>query len=333
MLVMDCCNYLQYKQSFYRPQFYENGFYGRDYYGHPYQSYYAHTNYYSQQWPNSASLSDYVYNPKEARIRKAMRESSRDQTVGTAPTASPRGGRRSQTWLNGPEEHLMMTPPPPDLRSEMCGNPIFSGHASSLSQFMPPMNAYTKLVHVLPSSGWLQESPTYIQHDPMAELQQHQAHMWHQYQEPLRPCAADPSYMLDSHPPLYQETNGNDLQSHKKCKSQTDELLATKAIDENNAKQEKIEREVDNTFIPTENNTVVVQNPFDGDDEMKLKKQPPPLTQRNGSLKALPDFNEAFGSTERGRFQSPPDPRLAPNKSYLDSFLLNDGIKFYDYHA
>ncbi|XP_031334787.1 uncharacterized protein LOC116164716 isoform X2 [Photinus pyralis] len=329
MSVMDCCNYLQYKQSFYRPQFYENGFYNRDYYGHPYQSYYAHANYYSQQWPNSASLSDYVYNPKEARIRKAMRESSRDQTLGAAPTTSPRGGRRTQTWLNGPEEHLMMTPPPPDLSSQMCGNPIFPGHPSSVGQFMPPMNAYTKLVHVLPSSGWLQDSPTYMQHNPMAELQHHQAHMWHQYQESLRPCA-DPSYMLHSHPPPYQETNGNDLQSHKKCKSQTDELLATKV--ENRAKLEKIERKVDSTFLPAEE-TVIVQNPFDGDDEVKLKKQSSSMSHPNGSVKALPDFNEAFGSTERGRFQSPPDPRLAPNKSYLDSFLLNDGIKFYDYHA
>lgn len=48
--------------------------------------------------------------------------------------------------------------------------------------------------------------------------------------------------------------------------------------------------------------------------------------------KALPDFNEAFGSTERGRFQSPPDPRLGPNKGYLDYFFPNSGMKFEDYH-
>lgn len=53
-------------------------------------------------------FSDYVYNPKEARIRKAMREASRERVVGTAPIPSPRGGRRPQTWTNNPEEQLMM---------------------------------------------------------------------------------------------------------------------------------------------------------------------------------------------------------------------------------
>lgn len=47
--------------------------------------------------------------------------------------------------------------------------------------------------------------------------------------------------------------------------------------------------------------------------------------------KPLPDFNEAFGSTERGRFQSPPDPRLAPNKGYIDYFFDSGQIKFDDY--
>lgn len=49
------------------------------------------------------------------------------------------------------------------------------------------------------------------------------------------------------------------------------------------------------------------------------------------SSKPLPDFNEAFGSTERGRFQSPPDPRLAPNKNYLDYFFNNSPVKYEDY--
>lgn len=47
--------------------------------------------------------------------------------------------------------------------------------------------------------------------------------------------------------------------------------------------------------------------------------------------KALPDFNEAFGSTERGRFQSPPDPRLGPGKGYLDYFFPSNGLKYEDY--
>lgn len=45
----------------------------------------------------------------------------------------------------------------------------------------------------------------------------------------------------------------------------------------------------------------------------------------------LPDFNQAFGSTERGRFQSPPDPRLGPEKEYLDFFNDNFTIKSEQY--
>lgn len=50
------------------------------------------------------------------------------------------------------------------------------------------------------------------------------------------------------------------------------------------------------------------------------------------SSKPLPDFNEAFGSTERGRFQSPPDPRLVPNKNYIDYMFNNIPVKYEDYH-
>ncbi|CAG9814243.1 unnamed protein product [Phaedon cochleariae] len=65
--------------------------------------------------------------------------------------------------------------------------------------------------------------------------------------------------------------------------------------------------------------------------------QPPaaPAPAKRPPTKPLPDFNEAFGSTERGRFQSPPDPRLGPNKGgYLDLFY-GDGcppaVKFEDF--
>lgn len=56
---------------------------------------------------------------------------------------------------------------------------------------------------------------------------------------------------------------------------------------------------------------------------------------KKAAPKPLPDFNEAFGSTERGRFQSPPDPRLTANtKGYLDFFYEEDAqIKFEDYQA
>ncbi|KAF5297734.1 hypothetical protein FQR65_LT09908 [Abscondita terminalis] len=355
MLIMDCCNYMQYKHSYYRPPFYDNGFCNRDYYGHPYQNYYANASYYPHQWPNSTSFSDYVYNPKEARIRKAMREASREQTLGAAPISSPRGGRRSQHWVAAPEEQLLMTPPP-ELGSPMCSNPIFPGHPTNVGQFMPSMDAYTKLVHVLPPSGWLQDSPTYIQHNPMAELQQHQSHMWHQYQEPIRSCGDSP-YLLDAHQSPYQDAGGTDSLPHKKPKSQTnvstnsrksDEVVTIKCNSENGAKQEKVDE--NNTQMSTDSGnshrnhsytnickeTIILQNPFDRDDEMKLTKNTLCLIKKSvskQSTKALPDFNEAFGSTERGRFQSPPDPRLAPNKSYLDCIFFNDTNKFYDYQA
>ncbi|KAF2881420.1 hypothetical protein ILUMI_24760, partial [Ignelater luminosus] len=308
---------------------------------------------------------DYVYNPKEARIRKAMREASRERAVGAAPIPSPRGGRRSQTWTNTPEEQLMMAPSP-ELGGPLCGSPIFPGPTPpAVGQFMQPINTYTKLVHVLPSSGWLQDSPTYLQHNPMAELQQHQATMWQQYQEPMRPPCTGPTYMLDSQINLYQEVNPSDVLPQKKCKSEVDAFPTNSSVPTNatpppppppppksdSEKVVKIEKMEENnkettvddtqtlvdstnieqseTFLPVFQETVVVQNPFDKDDDMKLKKPPVPPLKRNGSrqsIKALPDFNEAFGSTERGRFQSPPDPRLAPNKSYLDCFFLNDGI-------
>ncbi|KAK4880012.1 hypothetical protein RN001_008158 [Aquatica leii] len=287
-----------------KPPFYDNGFYNRDYYGHPYQNYYTNASYYPHQWPNSASFSDYVYNPKEARIRKAMREASREQTLGAAPMSSPRGGRRSQSWTTNPEEHMMM-------------------------------------------------------HNAMAELQQHQAHMWHQYQEPIRPCGESP-YLLEAYQNLYQDAGSNNILPHKKCKTQinsipnnrkSDEVTTIKSNSENGAKQEKIdETKRDNAQILTDTGnihrtesflnaceeTIIVQNPFDRDDDMKLKKNLLPLIKKNIAkqpTKALPDFNEAFGSTERGRFQSPPDPRLAPNKSYLDYIFFNDTNKFYDYQA
>ncbi|XP_057667608.1 transcription factor Sox-18-like isoform X3 [Diorhabda carinulata] len=55
------------------------------------------------------------------------------------------------------------------------------------------------------------------------------------------------------------------------------------------------------------------------------------ITPKKPSTKPLPDFNEAFGSTERGRFQSPPDPRLAPNKGFLDLFEEGPPLKFEDF--
>ncbi|KAJ8938200.1 hypothetical protein NQ318_011696 [Aromia moschata] len=78
------------------------------------------------------------------------------------------------------------------------------------------------------------------------------------------------------------------------------------------------------------------QRQFEKAEDAKMKKPAVPPQVRTSSKKPmpkpLPDFNEAFGTTERGRFQSPPDPRLAPNKGYLDFFYEdNSQIKFDDF--
>lgn len=42
-------------------------------------------------------FADYVYNPKEARIRKAMRDANRERSMGVAPAT--RAARRTQPWV------------------------------------------------------------------------------------------------------------------------------------------------------------------------------------------------------------------------------------------
>ncbi|KAJ8948928.1 hypothetical protein NQ314_008330 [Rhamnusium bicolor] len=89
-------------------------------------------------------------------------------------------------------------------------------------------------------------------------------------------------------------------------------------------------------FMPVYGQSVVTQSQFEKIEDVKMKKPPVPpqirASTKKPSPKPLPDFNEAFGSTERGRFQSPPDPRLAPNKGYLDFFYEDSSqIKFDDF--
>lgn len=64
---------------------------------------------------------------------------------------------------------------------------------------------------------------------------------------------------------------------------------------------------------------------------LKQKNNNTSAPQKSFNSKALPDFNEAFGSTERGRFQSPPDPHYGPNKGYLDYFFDNNSMKYSDF--
>lgn len=51
------------------------------------------------------------------------------------------------------------------------------------------------------------------------------------------------------------------------------------------------------------------------------------IRQEKKNANSLPDFNQAFGSTEIGRFQSPPDPRLTPQKEYIEFFSANFTIR------
>lgn len=56
-------------------------------------------------------LSDYVYNPKEARIRKAMREATRERSIGASPMLPRPNARRPppHPWMTpSHEEQLMM---------------------------------------------------------------------------------------------------------------------------------------------------------------------------------------------------------------------------------
>ncbi|XP_063922492.1 protein SOX-15-like isoform X5 [Zophobas morio] len=63
---------------------------------------------------------DYVYNPKEARIRKAMRDATRERTsIGTSPMLQRPNARRA------PSSHSWVPPPPPPSHDDlMMSNPL-----------------------------------------------------------------------------------------------------------------------------------------------------------------------------------------------------------------
>jgi hypothetical protein len=58
----------------------------------------------------SVHISDYVYNPKEARIRKAMRDATRERSIGTSPMLPRPNARRASShgWVPSPHDDLMM---------------------------------------------------------------------------------------------------------------------------------------------------------------------------------------------------------------------------------
>ncbi|XP_064212723.1 transcription factor SOX-21 isoform X3 [Tribolium castaneum] len=256
---------------------------------------------------------DYVYNPKEARIRKAMRDASRERSIaGTSPMLARPNARRapSHGWgAPSHDDHLMMSPlggmQPPSCSFAMSGGG---------DQFMGGgISAYNKLEAAAappppppPSAGSVHTN--YLQSNPLAQLQQH-AEMWPDYHT-MRSRSSGESFMMGDVAPYSGQTP--EMGPIMLDKQPTPATSPPTAAPDKEPDQDQ--------FIPV----------FEQPEEAKAKNKAS-ACQKPAS-KPLPDFNEAFGSTERGRFQSPPDPRLAPNKGYLDYFFSDsDLIKFDDY--
>ncbi|XP_044267582.1 uncharacterized protein LOC123013234 isoform X2 [Tribolium madens] len=210
---MDCCNYMQYRhhQPYYGSHYYEPMPYHGDFYGQQvYQDYYGTTPYYHQQWPcASSSFPDYVYNPKEARIRKAMRDASRERSIaGTSPMLARPNARRAPSHGWGPpshDDHLMMSPlggmQPPSCSFAMSGGG---------DQFMGGgMSAYSKLEAAAapppppPSTGSVHTN--YLQSNPLAQLQQH-AEMWPESYHTMRRTSGESAFMMGDVAPYSGQT-------------------------------------------------------------------------------------------------------------------------------
>ncbi|XP_044751941.1 uncharacterized protein LOC123311890 isoform X2 [Coccinella septempunctata] len=182
---MDCCNYMPYRSSYgFRSDYYDNEYsQAGDYYGqHFYQDYY-NSQYYQQHWQQAPHFPDYVYNPKEARIRKAMREANRDRSMGNSPML-PRLGERlppHSEWTQSQDDPLMMSPMNEMRRmdSSICNYPM----PNAESHFIPQIDVYNKM-------NSTPMVPNYMQPSPLAQLQQQQTEMWHPYQKNVqpRPC-------------------------------------------------------------------------------------------------------------------------------------------------
>ncbi|XP_063922489.1 transcription factor Sox-3-like isoform X2 [Zophobas morio] len=149
---------------------------------------------------------DYVYNPKEARIRKAMRDATRERTsIGTSPMLQRPNARRapsSHSWVPPPpppsHDDLMMQPlgglqaPPP-----VCGFPL--PPSSPGEQFLGAMNAAYSKMEPAPPPPMPPPTTNYMQSNPLAQLQQH-AEMWPEYQA-MRPRSSGNPFMMGDVPP------------------------------------------------------------------------------------------------------------------------------------
>nr|XP_023030054.1 transcription factor SOX-9-like isoform X1 [Leptinotarsa decemlineata] len=156
---------------------------------------------------------DYVYNPKEARIRKAMREASRDRSIGGSPMLPRPNARRPPPhgWVppGAAHEELMMTPLPAGMSgSSGLDAPCFpmpSSSGTGTNQFMPTMNSgYSTKLHqdapLPPPTTDPSVHSNYMQPNPLSQLQQ-QTEMWHNFQDDLRPRSSGNPYMMQDIPP------------------------------------------------------------------------------------------------------------------------------------
>ncbi|CAH1105434.1 unnamed protein product [Psylliodes chrysocephalus] len=313
----------------------------------------------------------YVYNPKEARLRKAMREAaSRDRSIGASPMLPrPNARRAGAAWgtpgpaatvggvgsinsaPHGPhEEPLIITNPLTQLQqqTEMWHNyqedlrPRSSGNPYMMQDIQSPYH------HHQPSPPLSIPSPMMLdqhRHTPIS----HPIHSINSIPMPMTPPHS--SSIMSMTPPHSNENIPPDDQFHLKEKVGSDDgeskhqMESTQPLMENNIQHQS--EYGNHVYGPSVNVNHQQQNhrqEFEKLEDMKMKRQPNPATgstrtssfssaSKKPSSKPLPDFNEAFGSTERGRFQSPPDPRLGPNKGYLDLYC-EDGpqLKFDDYH-
>ncbi|KAJ8977932.1 hypothetical protein NQ317_002906 [Molorchus minor] len=198
----------------------------------------------------------------------------------------------------------------------------------------------------------VQEIPPPYQHQPspplsipspmMMDTHRQTPHVFHPVNcasmpitPPLSNISMTPPHSNENVPP------DDGLHQNQMAKSTQEESYDSKQMMESvQPLMENRNLQQNDSFVPIYGGQIAPQQ-FEKMEEVKMKKVrlcvpavPPQIraSTKKPSPKPLPDFNEAFGSTERGRFQSPPDPRLAPNKGYLDFFYEDSSqIKFEDF--
>ncbi|XP_068904047.1 transcription factor SOX-9-like isoform X1 [Tenebrio molitor] len=214
---------------------------------------------------------DYVYNPKEARIRKAMRDATRERSIGTSPMLPRPNARRASShgWVPSPHDDLMMSPLASMQPPSVCDFPLSSSTGGG-GQFMGTMNAYNKLEAAPPPMPPPTSSvhTNYMQSNPLAQLQQH-AEMWPDYQT-MRPRSSGNHFMMGEVPSYGQ---GPELGAPLMMEKQPTPATSPPTDDQEPEKDQSQEH-----FMPV----------FEQTDDAKLK-QPP-----SGDILHLPLSSQSF---------------------------------------